>query len=221
MRAIELSGDGLENLICLPGQDVALSFRTADGTKVRRRYSIRSFRPEKRILEINVIMHGDGPGVRWVTSAKEGMEIEGVAPRGKITLAPDVDWHLFAGDATAIPGSFSILEALSSAVPALTFFLVDSPEEQVPFKGDGTAGRINWEYGEAANDGGRLIDAMRRAPLPSGAGHAYLAGEVGLVRSLKDALTNSGWSLERISAKAYWNRGLANAGHGEPEQKVS
>jgi len=56
--------------------------------------------------------------------------------------------------------------------------------------------------------------------LPPGRGHAYLAGEVALVTALKATLLARGWSPDDISAKAYWNRGRANAGHGEPVIKA-
>ena len=50
---------------------------------------------------------------------------------------------------------------------------------------------------------------------------AHLAGEVALVTALKATLVSRGWATDDISAKAYWNRGRANAGHGEPELKAT
>ena len=218
MRRIRLSAPGLERLIELPGQDIALAFRAEDGSKVRRRYSIRAFDRERGLIEIVVVMHGDGPGMRWASSARKGMDIEGIAPRGKITIEPDADWHLFAGDATAVPGSFAMMERLPSGKQAFGFFLVDSPQERLPF---GATGSVQWRYGEPSIGAGSLLNAFQEIESRSGAGHAYLAGEVGLVTSLKAELLNQGWSPEQISGKAYWNQGRANAGHGEPEQKVS
>jgi NADPH-dependent ferric siderophore reductase len=43
---------------------------------------------------------------------------------------------------------------------------------------------------------------------------------VALVSALKAALLARGWTTDQVSAKAYWNRGRANAGHGEPELKA-
>jgi NADPH-dependent ferric siderophore reductase len=54
-----------------------------------------------------------------------------------------------------------------------------------------------------------------------GRSHAYLAGEVALVLALKNSLLSLGWTADQISAKAYWNRGRANAGNGEPEQRAA
>jgi NADPH-dependent ferric siderophore reductase len=43
---------------------------------------------------------------------------------------------------------------------------------------------------------------------------------VALVSALKATLLAGGWSADQISAKAYWNRGRANADRGEPEVKA-
>src|ERR1700736_5251944 len=99
MRRIELSSPALSSFTYLPGQDLALGFRRDDGTTVRRRYTIRRFSPEQRRLELQVVMHGNGPGMRWAQAASTGIAIEAIGPRGKISLATNADWHLFAGDA--------------------------------------------------------------------------------------------------------------------------
>src|SRR3989442_15705839 len=111
MRRIQLTGPTLESFAYLPGQDVALGIRRDDATMVRRRYTIRRFAPETRLLELHVLFHGDGPGMRWAQAAAPGVAIEAIAPRGKITVA-DAAWHLFAGDATAVPGAITMMEAL-------------------------------------------------------------------------------------------------------------
>ena len=49
-----------------------------------------------------------------------------------------------------------------------------------------------------------------------GRGHAYVAGEMKVVRAVTAALTARGLDRSAIDAKAYWRRGDANAPHGEP-----
>jgi NADPH-dependent ferric siderophore reductase len=222
MRRIELSSPALAAFDYLPGQDMALAFSKDDGTSVRRRYTIRRFDRNRASLAIDVLMHGNGPGMRWAQAARPGVSIDAIGPRGKITLADDADWHLFAGDATAVPGAFAMMETLADHVPAHAFLLVDGPEERQPFSADGPLRTIAWRYerSQPAESSG-LVSAVAAADLPGGHGHAYLAGEVALVSALKAALLNRGWEAEQISAKAYWNRGRANAGHGEPELRAS
>src|SRR2546423_13852845 len=155
-------------------------------------------------------MHGDGPGIRWAQAARPGMSIEAIGPRGKIGLAPNADWHLFAGDATAMPGAFALMEALPAGVPAQAYLEVDGPDERQPLGAnpDDTSRSVTWRYGRDVwrQPPGGIVAAVSAAGSPEG-GHAYLAGEVALVTALKGALLARGWATDRISAKAYWNRG--------------
>lgn len=222
MRRIQLTSPALETFSYRPGQDLALGVRRDDGSTVRRRYSIRRFAPEERLLELHVVMHGNGPGLRWAQAAAPGVPIEAIAPRGKITLADDAEWHLFAGDAAAVPGALALMEALPTNVAARAFLQVDDAAERQPADLAGDK-RITWRYEHGVPDGAadELIGALANGELPRGRGHAYLAGEVSLVLALKAALLSRGWSADQISAKAYWNRGRANAERGEPEQRAS
>jgi len=222
MRRIQLSSAALNRFVYLPGQDVALAFRRDDGSTVRRRYTIRRFAPEERIIEIDVVMHGDGPGMRWAQAAAPGAPVDAIGPRGKITLAPDAQWHLFAGDASAVPGALAMMEALPSEVAARAFLQVDEAAEHQPAELAGDK-RVAWQYeqGAPAVAAAGLRETLSEAALPDGRGHAYLAGEVALVLALKAELLGRGWRADQISAKAYWNRGRPNADRGEPEQRAS
>lgn len=221
MRRVQLTSPDLERFDYVPGQDMALTFRRVDAPPVRRRYTIRHHDPERRRLDLDFVLHGDGPGMRWAQAARPGDSIEVVGPRGKITPVRHAAWHLFAGDATAVPGALAMMEALPRDVPALAFLQVDGPEERQLVDG-GRAPQITWQDEPSVPNGDLVLAAaLASAALPPGRGHAYLAGEVALVIGLKATLLARGWAAEDISAKAYWNRGRANAGHGEPELKAS
>jgi NADPH-dependent ferric siderophore reductase len=221
MRRVQLTSPDLDRFDYLAGQDMALTFRREDAPPVRRRYTIRRHDPLQRRLDLDFVLHGDGPGMRWAQAARPGDAVEVVAPRGKITLVPDAAWHLFAGDATAVPGALTMMEALPRDVPALAFLQVDGAEERQAVSSVRVP-QITWHYAlpDGEDDGG-LAAVLAAAALPSSGGHAYIAGEVALVTALKATLVSRGWAAEDISAKAYWNRGRANAGHGEPELKAS
>jgi len=221
MRRIQLSSATLTDFDYLPGQDMSLGFTREDGGLVRRRYTIRDFDRAARLITLDFVMHGGGPGMRWAVDARPGLSIDAIGPRGKITLATDAEWHLFAGDATAVPGAFAMIEALPAGVQARAILQVGGPEEDQPLAHPDAL--VTWRYETEESDGSGegLIAALAQAELATGCGHAYLAGEVALVNGLKTALLAQGWSPDQISAKAYWNRGQANAGHGEPEQRAS
>lgn len=220
MRRIQVTGPSLEAFEYFPGQDLALAVVRDDGTIIRRRYTIRRFDAGRLLLDLEVVMHGDGPGIRWAQTARPGLSVEAIGPRGKIGLDPNAKWHLFAGDATALPGAFAMMEALPAGVRAGTYLLVADPTERQPFDAADPSRTVTWGYENAGDGRNGLIAAISAAGLSPDGGHAYLAGEVALVTALKAALLAAGWPPEQVSAKAYWNRGRANAGHGEPEIKA-
>jgi NADPH-dependent ferric siderophore reductase len=83
-----------------------------DDRVVNRRYTIRKFDAVERAVTIDVSLHGTGPGTDWIAAAHTGDRIDAIGPRGKITLRPEVDWHLFVVDETGLPGALAMLEAL-------------------------------------------------------------------------------------------------------------
>src|SRR6202171_1024589 len=176
MRRVQLTSHDLDRFDYLAGQDMALTFRRVDSPPVRRRYTIRHFERDHRRLGLDFVLHGDGPGMRWAQTVRPGDSIEAVGPRGKITLVRDAAWHLFAGDATAVPGAMAMMEALPPDLPAVTFLQVDAPEERQSAN-DRRGRQITWHYElPASNVVTGLTAALAGAALPAGRGHAYLAG---------------------------------------------
>jgi NADPH-dependent ferric siderophore reductase len=219
MRRIQLTGSSLETFEYFTGQDLALPVVRDDGSVVRRRYTIRRFHRGQRLIDLDVVMHGDGPGIRWAQAARPGVAIEAIGPRGKIGLNPKAKSHLFAGDATAVPGALAMIEALPAGMPAFAFLMVGDPAERQPLSGNANK-TVIWRYESAVETPDGILAAVSAfATSPSG-WHAYLAGEVELVKDLKAALLARGWAADQVSAKAYWNRGRANADRGEPEVKA-
>ena len=226
MRRIRCTASGLADLSYLPGQDVMLTVPTAAGPTFRRRYTIRSFDPDVPAIDIDMVLHGDGPAAAWAASAQPGSRIEGIGPRGKVTVDPDADWHLFAGDDSALPASLAMAASVlerdgSDPEQALVILEVDGPaDEQRAETSDGRQVPVQWVHragGDPAS-GAQLVAAVTAVPLPSGPGHAYLAGELGVVAAMRQALLARGLEAGQISAKPYWRVGRANAAHGEPER---
>ena len=120
MQRLRLTAPQLDGFGYLPGQDVMLLVAAEGNHPVRRRYTIRQLDTAARLLTLDIVLHGDGPGERWVRSARSGDRIEGIGPRGKITTSVTADWHLFFGDESALPATFAMTEALSDALGELS-----------------------------------------------------------------------------------------------------
>jgi NADPH-dependent ferric siderophore reductase len=217
MQRLELTALELDGFTYLPGQDIMLLV-AAEGTRpVRRRYTIRRFDPARRLLTLDVVLHGDGPGERWVRAAKPGDRIEGIGPRGKVTASPAADWHLFMGDESAMPAIMAMTESLPGDSEATIVLEVPDPDDEQDLSAAART-RISWLHrlDGPAGDPARLAAEAAEVELPPGNGHAYLLGEARVVLALREILAGRGLAPDQMSPKAYWGRGRANAGHGEP-----
>jgi NADPH-dependent ferric siderophore reductase len=217
MQQVVLSAPELAGFGYRPGQDIMLMVAVDGDRPVRRRYTIRDTDPARRLLTLGIVRHDGGPGERWVATAWPGDEIEGIGPRGKIFPAGDAAWHLFAGDFSALPAFFAMAGALPAGERATVLLEVPGPGDEQALAA-GAEVRVIWLHrdGRPAGDPSALARAVAEVPLPPGAGHAYLAGEARLVLALREAVAARGLPPDRVSPKAYWGLGRANAAHGEP-----
>ena len=217
IQRLRLTAPQLDGFTYLPGQDVMLLV-AADGNRpVRRRYTIRHLDAAGRLLTLDIVLHGDGPGERWVRSARPGDAIEGIGPRGKITTSAAADWHLFLADDSALPATLAMSEALpAGSVATMVIEIPEASDEQE--LSSAAATRVSWLHrlGAPAGDPSALAAEAAEVELPAGRGHAYLLGEAKVVLRLREILADRGLRQDQMSPKAYWGRGRANASHGEP-----
>jgi NADPH-dependent ferric siderophore reductase len=217
MQRLVLTAPELADLTYRPGQDVMLLVAVDGNRPVRRRYTIRDLDTTRRLLTLDIVRHGDGPGERWVRTARPGDTIEGIGPRGKIFVDGQADWHLFAADESGLAAVFAMAGSLPPGSQAAAILEVPEPaDEQQPVLPAGTS--LSWlsRDGRPAGDPAALAAALQAAGLPPGPGHVYLLGEARVVLALREVLAARGLPGDQVSAKAYWGRGQANAQHGEP-----
>ncbi len=217
MQRLGLTAAELDGFSYRPGQDVMVLV-AVDGRKpVRRRYTIRQFDRTARMITIDVVLHGAGPGERWVRTVRPGDRIEGIGPRGKIFPDPAADWHLFMGDESALPAIQAMTEALpGDADASLVIEIPEAADEQEVLAA--ARSRVSWLHrlGGPAGDPSALAAEAAEVELPPGSGRAYLLGEARVVLAMREVLASRGLTEEQMSPKASWGRGRANAGHGEP-----
>jgi NADPH-dependent ferric siderophore reductase len=218
---VVVGGDDLLGFEFAPGQDLMLAVptdaSTKDGGTINRRYTIRRADPTAGTVDLDLVVHGDGPGARWATDAPLGSSIAAVGPRGKVVPADDVDWHLFVCDESGWAATAVMVESLTAGDRAVIVADLAGEEEQQPL--DAVADvYISW----CNRDGGpigrseQVLAALDALTLPDGRGHAYLSAELVVVRTVADWLAAHGFPSDDIAPKAYWRAGRANAPHGEP-----
>ena len=223
-RRVVVTAPGLETLRSEPGQDLMLRVPLGEDRVVNRRYTIRAVDPAQRTVTMDVSLHGAGPGTAWISAATAGDRIDAIGPRGKITLRPNADWHLFVVDETGLPGALAMVEALPAGSRASALVEVDTAaDEQEPDAAQVERLDLRWlrrEGTSAPGDATAMTQAAARMDLPSGDGHVYVAAEASVVRGVTRVLTERGLRPDQISGKAYWRRGLPNAEHGEPTKEA-
>jgi NADPH-dependent ferric siderophore reductase len=212
MRRITVAGEALATFVALPGQDVVVHVSDGHGGGVSRRYTIRNLDAAARQLDLDVVMHGHGPGASWAASVAIGDGVEVFGPRGKVRLA-DAGWQLFAGDESAIPAIAEMISVLPAGTAVVALIEVTDAADEQPIRAAGPVD-VRWLHREAIPPGESelLMQAVASIDIPDVDRHAYLFGESRVVRRLRDDLGARGLHPHEISAKGYWNLGRVS-GH--------
>ncbi|MGD3107330.1 siderophore-interacting protein [Streptomyces sp. YGL11-2] len=173
-----------------------------------RTYTVRSWDPAARELAVDFVVHGDtGLAGPWAVAARPGDEIGFLGPGG--AYAPDAaaDWHLLAGDESALPAIAAALAGMPADAAVHAFIEVAGPEEQQELTAPAGAA-ITWLHRGAGPVGRELVAAVRALEFPAGRVQAFVHGEAGFVRELRRLLrVEHGVPREDLSISGYWRTG--------------
>jgi NADPH-dependent ferric siderophore reductase len=205
-RSVTFAGEALAGFVSASFDDhVKLILDDGRGEPVMRDYTPRRHDADAGELTIEFALHGDGPAARWAAQAVPGQQVTIAGPRGSFIVPTDYDWHLFAGDETALPAVARRLEELPPGARAIALLQVSDAADRRRF--DGSV-EVQW-----VADTDALIAAVRALALPGGSGYAWCAGEASAMSALRRVLVDEkGHDRHAIRAAAYWKRG-ATAHH--------
>ena len=172
-----------------------------------RSYTARRQDPTAREVDIDFVLHGDGPAAAWAAAAAPGALL-GVAGGGSLGESP-AGWLLLVGDETALPAIARILAAAAPATRGVVLAEVAGPDEEQDLGGPAGVS-VRWLHrgdvppGESA----LLVDAVAALERPADEVFAWVAAESSVVRSIRADLRGR-WGLTRAQhhAIAYWRRG--------------
>jgi NADPH-dependent ferric siderophore reductase len=219
MRRVQLTADDLGEFRPRCGQEIVLEIPQPGAEPARRHYTIRRFDPATKLIDVDFVLHGEEtPGVRWALDARPGQAIDIRGPRGRIALSPDADWHLFAGDETALPAIFGMAEALPAGAKAYVFLEIGSAADKLDLATPADA-KLTWLERHGARPGPSriMLDALEKFSLPPGKGHAIVIGETSNVRAQRHHLLDRGMTRDQIYAEGYWRPGRIG-GHDHVDQ---
>lgn len=136
-----------------------------------RTYTVRSFRPDARELDIDFVAHGDtGPASRWVSECRVGEELRIVGPAvpdspaelptGAAEFDPGTaNRILLAGDETAAPAICAILEALDVTTVGHVFIEVPTDADRLSVSAPAGV-EVRWIARNGATHGVRMTDQV-------------------------------------------------------------
>jgi len=230
MRRISLKGD-MEGFVSLGHADHIKAFFFPEGVEPRivpigergaefaegekpamRDYTPRYFDAAAGTIDLDFVLHGDGPASSWAAQAKVGQKLLIAGPRGSMVVADDFDWYLLAGDETALPALGRRIEELPAGTKVTALIEVDNADEEQQFV---TAADLTLIYlhrnGRPAGTTDLLLEAITALQFPAGDAHVYVAAEGGKTRAIRAHLEQRGWKPEWLRAAGYWLLGTADA----------
>lgn len=183
---------------------------------VMRDYTPRFFDGTARTLVIDFALHEAGPATAWAINAKPGDWLGVGGPKGSFIVPTEYDFHLLAGDETAVPAIARRLEELSATTKAIALIEVDNPGDEVPLSSQAQV-EIIWCYRKGAHAGTTTVikDALEKITLPDGEGYAWIACETKAARVIRSYLVKErNVSSKSVKAAGYWQLGVADAQDG-------
>ncbi|NML47018.1 siderophore-interacting protein [Ramlibacter sp. G-1-2-2] len=199
-RAITFAGEDLADFLSASFDD-HVKFMVGDD--VRRDYTPRRWDNAARTLTIEFALHGHGPAASWARAAKPGDSAVIGGPRGSMIIPTDYDWHLLAGDASALPAITRRLEELPAGTRAIVIVQAE-PEDRRELA---SAAQVDLRWVRSEQE---FVAALRAQALPAGEGYAWAAGEASVMKEVRGVLLqDKQHPKEAMRVAAYWKRGAA------------
>lgn len=194
-----------------------ISFPEGQPRPQARDYTPRRYDNAARELDIEFVLHGDGPASTWAAQAQPGQYLGVGGPRGSFVIPHAFDWHLLIGDDTALPAIARRVEELGPDARVIVVAEVADESARIALA-TGPLAEVHWihrdeqrdEQGGDVAEGSQLTPTLRWLSLPEGEGYVWAAGEAAAMREVRQYLVNErGIHKTRIRASAYWKRGNA------------
>ncbi len=171
-------------------------------------------------MAIDFVTHGDeGVAGPWASAAQPGDRIEVRGPGGAYRPDLTADWHLLAGDESAIPAITAALERLPADAVVRVVVLVEDtghePALPLPAGAELTVlHRATLAEGPEGPEAQSLAAAVRALEWLPGRVHAFVHGEAAeVMHDIRPYLLKErGLDRDQVSISGYWRRGRSEEG---------
>lgn len=184
-----------------------------------RTMTVRRVDTAAREIAIDIVVHGEhGVAGPWAATVAPGQRMYLMGPGGAYAPDPAADWHLLAGDESALPAIAAALEALPAKAVGQAFIEVAGPDDEIELISPESVD-VHWVYrgGRAdlvpedrAGDHAPLIEAVTSAQWLPGQVQVFIHGEAQAVMHnlrpyiRKERGVEAKWAS---SVSGYWRRG--------------
>ena len=215
MRRITLGGAELQGFTSLGSDDhIKLLFaetaeqqQAIDARNLGRdggaRPTMREYTPRRidlvaNELDIDFVLHGDGPASTWAAQAEPGQTLNIAGPRASMVVPDIFDSYLLVGDETAIPAIGRRLEELPAGRRVVAVIQIEDEQERQPLP---SAAQVEVIWVKRDED---LLARLEALALPEGKLYSWVALEKSLTRQAKALLLEKGVAEDALKAAAYW-----------------
>lgn len=176
------------------------------------RPTVRTYTPRRFIdglLEIQFLVHGDGPASAWAAVAEPGLRVAVSPPGGRFPRQPPAGRWWIAGDESAIPAVSTLLEALPDNATGEVHLEADGPADHLDLPA-GPHIQVHWHHRSPGIWGEELLTAATRRQQQPG-DHVWIACEAAAVRRLRRFLLDceAPGGIE-LTTRGYWRAGSSN-----------
>lgn len=165
-------------------------------------------------LAIDFVVHGDeGVAGPWARRARPGDVLEVRGPGGAYRPDPTADWHLLAGDESALPAITAALDVLPDEAVVRVVLLVEDADHE-PDLALPAGAELRVLHRAALGPGEGLTTAVRALEWLPGRVHAFVHGEAAEVMhgGRPYLLGERGLDRDQVSVSGYWRAGRTEEG---------
>ncbi len=167
-----------------------------------RDYTPRRYDLDTLELDIDFVLHGDGPAATWAAQATPGQFPHICGPRGSMGVPDIFDSDLLIGDETALPAIARRLENLAANRRALVVVEIENGAEQQILDSPANVNVI-WVLRKSGQN--HLLTTVQQLPIPSGELYAWIATESKVSRQIRRVLLDEkGLNQDQVKAVGYW-----------------
>lgn len=203
-----------------PGPDGRPHWPPGAARPAVRYYTLRRVDAARGELDIDFVRHPDGgPGAGFAERVRFG-DLCGMSGPYGLGARP-ADWHLLAGDETALPAIARILEELPTDARGVALVEVEDAADELPLEHPEGV-NLCWLH-RRGSPPEQLFDAVAALEMPDGEAverRAWIACEFHDLARLRDHLRERGLSRDELLAVAYWRRESRPSRH-TPDDRTS